>query len=86
LCKYVSESGEVQLKKEGEKKKAKSIVTWHRIECDGSVKKNNLNVLVYNHSKLRRSGMTCYFGPQPKAASPGTVEDNSIDLYDEGND
>jgi len=28
-----------QLKKEGEKKKEKSIVTCHKIECDGSVKK-----------------------------------------------
>jgi len=28
-----------QLKKEGEKKKAKSTVTWHGIECDGFVKK-----------------------------------------------
>jgi len=27
------------LKNECEKKKAKSIVTWHRIEYDGSVKK-----------------------------------------------
>jgi hypothetical protein len=31
--------GDVQLKKEGVKKKAKSTVTWHIIECDGSVKK-----------------------------------------------
>jgi len=33
--------GDVQLnKKEGdEKKKEKSPLTWHRIECDGSVKK-----------------------------------------------
>jgi len=33
--------GDVQLKKEGEKKKAKSIVTWHEIESDGSVKSSN---------------------------------------------
>ena len=31
--------GDVQLKNECEKKKVKSTVTWHRIECDGSVKK-----------------------------------------------
>jgi len=33
--------GDVQVyQKEGdEKKKAKSSVTWHKIECDGSVKK-----------------------------------------------
>jgi len=41
-------------KKEGvdEKKKAKSPMTWHRIECDGSVKKKDSKVLVYNHSKV----------------------------------
>jgi len=38
---------------------------------------------VYNHSRLRRSGMTCNFGPQPKAGALGTVEDNLIDLCDE---
>jgi len=52
-----------QLKKEGEKNKAKSTVTWPEIKCDGSVKKSNLKVSVYNHSRLRRSGRTCYFGP-----------------------
>jgi len=31
--------GDVQLKNEGDKKKAKSNVTWHQIECDASVKK-----------------------------------------------
>jgi len=72
-----------QLKKEGEKKKANLTVTWHRIEC-GSVKKNNLPV--YNHSRLRRSGRTCYFGPRPKAGATGTVKDNQIDLCDEEND
>jgi hypothetical protein len=74
--------GDVQLKKEGVKKKAKSTVTWHRIECDGSVKKNNLKVPVYNHFCLRRSGRSCYFGPQPKAGALGIVEDNLIDLCD----
>jgi len=75
-----------QLKKEGEKKKAKSTVTWHGIECNGSVKKSDSNVLVYNHSRLRRSEMTCYFCPQPKSGAPGTVEDNPIDLCDEEDD
>jgi len=39
---------------------------------------------VYNQSRLRRSGKTCYFGPQPKAGAPGTIEDNPIELSDEG--
>jgi len=66
---------QVQLnKKEGdEKKKAKSYVTWHGIECDDSVKKSDLKVSVYNQSRLRRSGRTCYFGPQPKAGAPRTA-------------
>jgi len=49
-----------QLKNEGEKKKEKSTVTWYRIECDGSVKKSNSKVPVYNQSRLRKSGRTCY--------------------------
>jgi len=32
------------------------------------------------------SGRTCYFGPQPKLGVPGTVEENPIDLSDEGED
>jgi len=59
-------------------------VTWHKIECDGSVKKSDSKVSVYNHSRLRRSGRTCYFGPQPKAGALGTVKDNLIELSDEG--
>ena len=80
--------GNVQLNKnEGdEKKKAKSPTTWHIIECDGSVKKSDLKVPVYNHSRLRRSGRTCYFGPQPKAGTPWTVEDNPIEIRYEGDD
>jgi len=35
-----------QLQKEGEKRKAKSTVTWHGIECDGSVKKKYEGVSV----------------------------------------
>jgi len=31
--------GDAKLNKEGEKKRAESTVTWHKIECDGSVKK-----------------------------------------------
>jgi len=77
---------DAQLKKEGEKKKAKMTVTWHIIKCDVSVKKSDSKVPVYNRSRLRRSGRTCYFGPQTKAGAPGTVEDNQVDLCDEEND
>jgi len=75
-----------QLKKEGEKKKAKPTETWHRIECNRSVKKSDSNVSVYNHSRLSMSGRTGYFGPQPKLGAPGTVEDNPIDVCDEEDD
>jgi len=79
---------QVQLnKKEGDdKKKAKSPVTWHEIECDGSVKKKGSKVSVYSQSRLRRSERSCYFGPQPKEGALGTVEDNPIDLCDEEDD
>ena len=79
---------QVQLnKKEGDdKKKTKSSVTWHIIECDGSLKKKGLKVPIYNQSRLRRSGRTCYFGPQPKEGALCTVEDNPIDLCDEEDD
>jgi len=71
-------------KKEGDdKKKEKSLMTWHRITCDGSIKKKDSKVLVYNQSMLRRSGRTCYFDPQSKAGALGTVEDNPIDLCDD---
>jgi len=61
-------------------------VTWHIIKCDGSVKKSDSKVPVYNRSRLRRSGRTCYFGPQPKAGVPETVEDNPVGLCDEEDD
>ncbi|RHN58821.1 hypothetical protein MtrunA17_Chr4g0006531 [Medicago truncatula] len=61
-------------------------MTWHKIECDGSVKRKDLKVSMYNHSRLRKSGRTCYFGPHPKAGALGTVEDNPIDLCDEEDD
>jgi len=50
--------GNVELnKKEGDdKKKEKSPMKWHGIDCDGSVKKKDSKVPVYNHSRLRRSG------------------------------
>ena len=78
--------GDAQLKNECEKKKEKSTLTWHEIECDGSVKKSNLKVSVYNHSRLRRSEKTCYFVPQSKAGDPGAVEENLIDLSDKVDD
>ena len=56
---YVDMSqNQVQLnKKEGDEKKNEKLpMTWHGITCDGSVKKKNSKVLVYNQSRLRRSG------------------------------
>ena len=47
--------------------------------------KSNSKVPVYNQSRLRRSRRTCYYGPRPKGGAPGTVEDNPIELRDEGN-
>jgi hypothetical protein len=83
---FQKQSDAAQLKKEGEKKKEKLTMKWHKIECNGSVKKSDSMVPVYNHSTLRRSGRTCYFSPQPKAGAPGTVKDNPIELSDEGDD
>jgi len=79
---------QVQLnKKEGDdKKKAKSLMTGHKIECDGSGKKKGSKVPMYNQSRLRRSGRTCYFGPQAKEGAPGTVDDNPIEISDERDD
>jgi len=52
-----------QLQKEGEKKKEKTTVTWHGIECEGTGQKCKANEPVYDFNKMRRSGRTCYFGP-----------------------
>jgi len=65
-----------------DKKKEKSPMTWQRIVCDGSGKKGS-KLPVYNQSRLRRSGKTCYFDSQPKEGAPETVAGNLIDLYDE---
>jgi len=69
-----------------EKKKEKFPMTWHKIVCDGYVKKKDSEVLVYNQSRLRRSERTCYFGPQPKEGAPGIIEDNPIERSDEEDD
>jgi hypothetical protein len=53
-------------------------MTWHNIECEGTGQKSKVNVPLYNFNKMRRSGRICYFGPQPKAGVPGTVEDKLI--------
>jgi len=66
-----------------DKKKEKSPMIWHIIVCDGSEKKKGSKLPVYNQSRLRRSGRTCYFGPQPKEGASGTVARNPIDLCDE---
>ena len=52
-------------------------MTWHNIKCEGS-KKTNVKVPIYNFNKLRRSGRTCYFDPEPKLGAPETVEANPI--------
>jgi hypothetical protein len=36
----------------------------------------------YNFNKLRTSGMTCYFGPQPKVGAPGTLPDKPFGVPD----
>ena len=66
-----------------DKKKEKSL--WHGMELSVMVpkKKKGSKLPVYNQSRLRRSGRTCYFGPQPKEGAPGTVVGNQIDLCDE---
>jgi len=69
-----------------EKKKEKLSMTWHIIVCDGSIKKKDSKVPVYNQSRLRRSERTCYFGPQPKEGVPGNIEDNPLEISDEGDD
>ncbi|AES98890.1 hypothetical protein MTR_5g074170 [Medicago truncatula] len=40
--------GDAQLKKEGEKKKAKTTVTWHNIECEGSRQKKHNTCILQN--------------------------------------
>ncbi|XP_039688656.1 uncharacterized protein [Medicago truncatula] len=68
------------------KKKAATKLTWKgRTCCEGSTSKSTSKVLVYNFNHLRRSGRTCYFGPQPKEGAPGTVESNPIEVGVEDN-
>jgi len=62
--------GDAQLKKDGEKKKAKTIVAWNNIECEEFGQKSKVNVSVSNFNKMRKSGRTCYFGPRSKASAP----------------
>jgi hypothetical protein len=45
------------------------------------LKKSEAEVSIYNFNKLRRSGNTRYFGPQPKL---GAGDDSLIHLSDEG--
>ena len=56
FCRYVLESGWYSVKKEGEKNKANSTVTWHKIECEETRQKSKANVPVYNFNKMRRRG------------------------------
>jgi len=54
-------------------------MTWKGRRCELSREKAVANVPKYNLN-LRRSGRTCYFGPQPKKGAPGTLETNPIEL------
>jgi hypothetical protein len=68
------------------KKKAATNLTWKgRTCCEGSTSKSTSKVPIYNFNHLRRSGRTCYFGPQPKAGAPGTVDSNPIEIGVEDN-
>jgi len=86
LCRYALKTWRCcSIKKRGSEEEnkidsdmAQNRMRWFR-------KKINSNVSVYNHFRLRRSGRICYFGHQPKAGAPRTVEDNPIDLCDEEN-
>jgi len=52
------------------KKKAKTTMMCHDVECERSEKTSKAKVPVYNQNKLRRSGRTYYFGPEPKLGAP----------------
>lgn len=65
------------------KNKAKTTMSWKGRTCDGSRTNSSSKVPIYNLNNLRRSGRTCYFGPQPKLGAPGTLETNPIGI-DEG--
>jgi hypothetical protein len=62
------------------KKKAKTTMTWHGVRCEPSTERSSAGVPKLNLGRLRRSGRTCYFGPQPKFGAPGTMETNLIDI------
>ena len=62
------------------KKRAKTTMTWHGVRCETSTERSSAGVPKLNQSRLRRSGRTCYFGPQPKFGAPGTMETNPIDI------
>ncbi|MCH83088.1 hypothetical protein A2U01_0003903 [Trifolium medium] len=55
-----------------------------KVETTGCAKmsKSRKPLKKLDFTKLRRSGRTCYFGPQPKLGTPGTLPDNPI-LIDE---
>jgi len=60
-------------------------MSWKGRTCDGSRTNSSSKVPIYNLNNLRRSGRTCYFGPQPKLGAPGTLETNPIEVgIDEG--
>jgi len=79
--------GDAHIKKEGEKKKAKTTVTWHSIKCEGIRRKKEKWMCPCTIS-TRQDGAeeAITLSPQPKAYALETVEDNPIELRDEGDD
>jgi hypothetical protein len=45
-------------------------------------KSQKKKVKKYDFNKLRTSGRTCYFGPQPKVGAPGTLPDKPFGVPD----
>jgi len=97
LCRYLWEEGWCSIEKGGweeSEKESKNHRDMARIKCEGSEERKKerkkqcegARLLVYNFNKLRKSGRTCYFGQQPKLDVPWTIENNFIDLRDEGED
>ena len=58
------------MKNECEKKKAKSTVTWHKIECDGSVKKNQFECAGVQPFQVREEQKDLLFWSTAKSRCP----------------
>jgi len=55
--------GDAQLKNEGEKKKEKSIVTWHDIKCERSGKKKQGECVSVQFQQDEKKRKDVLFGP-----------------------